>query len=166
MLLMRNACSQYGTPTCYTTYRRLREFLESQPRMVHRDDTRTECGLLMKIVGQVFHAEEMAWRRKVICNACAGSDKQLCVTKIEILNLGSVNKDTEAKQCSHCLMGPWAFIRYLFLSTPDWGWGGELRKTSCQMHDREGQGTRDEFLGGHKTRLSHAGLPSVQTGIL
>lgn len=56
--------------------------------MVRRDDTRTECGLLMKIVGQVFHAEEMAWRGKIICNACAGSDKQFRVTKIEILNLG------------------------------------------------------------------------------
>ena len=32
----------------YITCGRLHEFLESQPRMAPRDDTTTECGLLMK----------------------------------------------------------------------------------------------------------------------
>ena len=104
VLLMRNACSQYGRLLATLHIEGSMSFWNlnqewSVPRMVRRDDTRTECGLLMKIVGQGFHAEEMAWRRKIICNACAGSDRQFCVTKIEILNSGSVNKDTEAKQC-------------------------------------------------------------------
>ena len=142
---MRNACSQYGRLLATLYIEGSMSFWNlnqewSVPRMIRRDDTRTECGLLMKIVGQGFHAEEMAWRRKIICNACAGSDRQFCVTKIEILNSGSVNKDTEAKQCVQCLVRPRAFIRYFFLSIPDWGWGDKLRKTVCQMRDRRGRG--------------------------
>lgn len=55
---MRNAQVPVWTLLATTTYRRPHEFLESEWSVEMTPGT--ECGLLMKIVGQVFHAEEMA----------------------------------------------------------------------------------------------------------
>ena len=110
----------------------------------------------MKIEGQVFHAEEMAWRRKIICNACAGSDKQFCVTKIEILNLGSVNKDTE--QCSYCLMGPRAFIRYLF-KYPRLGMGRWVKKNCVPNAWRAGAGDKRWIPRGSQDQAESCWTP-------
>lgn len=151
---MRNAWFQYGRLLATLRIEGPHEFLESEWSVEMTPEL--GGGLLMKIVGQAFHAEEMAWRGKIICNACAGSDKQFRVTKIEILNLGVCKQGHRGKARVQCLMRPRAFIIYIYiLSIPDWGWGDEFRKTVHQMHDRE---DKRWIPRGHKTRLSHADL--------
>lgn len=77
----------------YITCGRLHEFQESQLRMAARHDTRTECGLLMKIGGQSVPSRENSMETKNHRLCTFRGDNQFCITKTEIPNLGSRNQD-------------------------------------------------------------------------